>query len=63
MKRNLRHLPALTAQEKEYANSLNLEWLKLSNKILRATSGSPVQKALQAKLATITQYKLQGGQQ
>ena len=60
MKRNLRRLPAITAQEKEYANSLNLEWLKLSNKVLWARPGSPIQKALQAKLATITQYKQEG---
>ena len=58
MRVNPRRLPALTAQEKEYASSLNLEWLKLSNKILRSVPGSPTQKKLQAKLAIIPQYKI-----
>jgi hypothetical protein len=47
----------LTKADKEYANSLNLEWLRMSNKVLRAFPNSPRQKELQKKLSTIPQFK------
>ncbi len=47
----------LTHADKQYANSLNLEWLKLSNKVLRAFPNSPRQRELQTQLAKLSQYK------
>jgi len=47
----------LTKADKAYANSLNLEWLKLSNKVLRAFPNSPKQKELQRQLALTPKYK------
>lgn len=47
----------LTQADKDYLNSLNLEWLKLSNKVLRAFPSSPRQRKLKAELDKIPQYK------
>jgi len=44
-------------EDRVYAQSLNLEWLKLSNKVLRAFPNSPYQLELRRQLATIPQYK------
>jgi hypothetical protein len=47
----------MTKADKDLANSMNLEWLKLSNKVLRAFPGSPRQKMLKTKLDKIPQFK------
>ena len=44
---------------KEEAQKYNLEWLKLSNKVLRAFPNSPRQLELKQKLALLPKYKEQ----
>ena len=47
----------MTKEDKQEANRHNLEWLKLSNKILRAVPGSPAQRELQEARKAIPQFK------
>jgi hypothetical protein len=43
--------------DREIAQEFSLEWLKLSNKVLRAFPGSPRQRELQKRLEATPKYK------